>query len=94
MNKERFRFLILSHSKMVSPTKALCEERDDSPGPELSRNDIMINEIKTYATLRGSITNQTCPLQFYKLSNSKYGKNLKNAILYYSLFCPIRMLIQ
>ena len=63
----------------------LCEEEeDDEDLAEISTNDVIINELKMYLTLKGSITEYTCPLQFYKLISDKLPFMAKIAFM---LFC-------
>jgi hypothetical protein len=46
----------------------LCEEVEIEPEKEMTSRDIIISEFRLYLTLKGLITEHTCPLEFYKLN--------------------------
>jgi len=47
----------------------LCEDEVDEEISETSGNDVIIKELKVYWTLKGALTEYSCPLQFYKLNS-------------------------
>jgi hypothetical protein len=55
-------------SKYAKNLTLLCEEEETEEPLELSINDVIINELSIYLTLKGFVTEHSCPIQFYKLN--------------------------
>lgn len=62
----------------------LCVEEDEDLPPALSTNEIIIKELHTYSTLRVTVFENSCPLNFYKLHEDRLPNMARIAKM---LFC-------
>ena len=62
----------------------LCKEEEIEP-LEMSSNDVIINELRVYLTLKGLVTELSCPIQFYKLNSHQIPNMAKISHMLFSI---------
>ncbi len=62
----------------------VCADEEEDIVPIQTPNEIIINELKAYSSLRANISENSCPLNFYKLNEHRIPYMAKIAKM---LFC-------
>ena len=62
----------------------MCDDDEVELSSELSKNEIILAELKLYSTLKGSLNEHSCPFLFYKINEHQLPNMAKIAKM---LFC-------
>ena len=60
--------------KKKSYFSLMCDDDEVELSSELSKNEIILAELKLYSTLKGSLNEHSCPLLFYKINEHQLVK--------------------